>query len=52
VNFNCSSLNRIFGEQNGWFRFGVVLMKNIFDNIPSNIPEEIIDTLIDNTKIK
>ncbi len=37
---------------NGWFRFGVVLKKNIFNNIPSNIPEEIIDTLIDSDGIK
>lgn len=32
---------------NGWLRSGVILKKNIFDNIPSNIPEEIIETLID-----
>ncbi len=37
---------------NGWFKFGVVLKKNIFNNIPSNIPEEIIETLVDSDKIK
>jgi cupin 2 domain-containing protein len=52
VNFDCSSLNRIYEEQYGWFRFGVNLKKNIFDNIPSNIPEEIIDSLIDSDQIK
>ncbi len=33
---------------NGWFRFRVVLNKNIFDNIP----EEIIESLIDSDGIK
>jgi len=37
---------------NGWFRFRVVLKKNIFDNILSNIPEEIIESLIDSNGIK
>ena len=37
---------------NGWLRSGVILKKNIFDNIPSNIPEEIIETLIDSDGIK
>ena len=37
---------------NGWFRFGVVLKKNIFDNIPSNISKEIIESLIDSDQIK
>ena len=52
MNFNYSSLNRIYGEENSWIRFGIVLIKNIFDNIPSNIPKEIIDTLIDSDQIK
>jgi len=52
VNFNYSSLNRIYGEQNAWFRFRVILKKNIFDNIPSNIPEEIIEILIDSDQLK
>jgi cupin 2 domain-containing protein len=38
--------------KNGWFRSGVVLKKNIFDNIPSNIPEEIIESLMDSDGIK
>ena len=52
MNFNYSSLNRIYGEQNAWFRFRVILKKNIFDNIPSNIPEEIIEILIDSDQLK
>ena len=37
---------------NCWFRFRVVLKKNIFDNIASNIPEEIIESLIESDGIK
>jgi len=37
---------------NGWLRLGIVMKKNIFDNIPSNIPEEIIESLIDSDGIK